>query len=431
MHQQFDPIGGTQLPDTELVRRIRASARPDGGRAAAAQGGIPAQGAPVAPDAAAGEAEAALDEFHRRHYAAVLAGARACCGSSQAAADLAAEAIERVLYSPDPGEAPGGSWRESLLAAVDRTAGLWHQGSRRTELREGFADRPAGRETADRSGTYGDGPGGFLGDGFAASVRPVELHPSAAPKRSRGARSARLALLAAAAVAVLAGAALSVGSLLGPARHKTSADAPGHSGFPSAPTTHRSPTSSAKSSPSASRSASKSPSASPAKPSKHPRARPSSPARPSPAAPERKPPPTRTTPLTARPWSASSNGWGPVGQNRSVDGRPLTIAGAGFAEGLGAHAPSEIVYQLGGTCSRLGVDVGVDDEVGANGSVVFQIYRDGTEVADSGLMTVGQPARHLTADLTGGGVLRLVVTDGGNGNNSDHADWGSPLISCR
>jgi hypothetical protein len=117
--------------------------------------------------------------------------------------------------------------------------------------------------------------------------------------------------------------------------------------------------------------------------------------------------------------------------NRSIDGRPLTIAGAGYPQGLGAHAPSEITYQLGGTCSRLSVDVGIDDEVGANGSVVFQVYRDGAKAADSGLMTVGQSAKHLTADLTGGSELRLVVTDGGNGNNSDHADWGRPLISCR
>lgn len=423
MHQQFDPIGGTHLPDTELVRRIRAAARPDG-RAAAGPGGTPA------PDAAAEAAGAALDEFHRRHYAAVLAYARACCGSSQAAADLAAEAIESVLYSPDPGEGPDVAWRESLLAAVRRTAAVWHQGSRRTELREGFADRPADRHTGDGPGTSGVGQGASTGGETAASVRPVELHASAAPQTSRGSRPARLALLAAAAVAVLAGVAFSVGSLLGPAQHDTSATGPGHSGPPSAPTAHRSPTASARNSASASSSTSGTPSAGPTKPSKHPSSRPSSSARSSPPAPEGKPPPTRTTALSARPWSSSSNGWGPVGQNRSVDGRPLTIAGAGYPEGLGAHAPSEIAYQLGGTCSRLSVDVGIDDEVGANGSVVFQIYRDGAKAADSGLMTVGRPAKHLTADLTGGSELRLVVTDGGNGNNSDHADWGRPLISC-
>ncbi|MGW1787837.1 NPCBM/NEW2 domain-containing protein [Streptomyces tubercidicus] len=139
----------------------------------------------------------------------------------------------------------------------------------------------------------------------------------------------------------------------------------------------------------------------------------------------------RTTPLVTRPWTSSKNGWAPVRLNRSIDGHPLTIQGTSYIEGLGAHAFSEITYHLGGVCSALSVDVGIDDEVGANGSVVFQVYRDGTKVADSGLMTVGQPANHLTADLTGGSEMRPVVTDEGNGNNSDHADWAGPLIICR
>ncbi|MGW2412579.1 NPCBM/NEW2 domain-containing protein [Streptomyces tubercidicus] len=168
--------------------------------------------------------------------------------------------------------------------------------------------------------------------------------------------------------------------------------------------------------------------------SKRPRSRPSSSAKPSlsgrPGS-EDKLSTARTTPLVTRPWTSSKNGWAPVRLNRSIDGHPLTIQGASYTEGLGAHAFSEITYHLGGVCSALSVDVGIDDEVGANGSVVFQVYRDGTKVADSGLMTVGQPANHLTADLTGGSEMRLVVTDEGNGNNSDHADWAGPLIICR
>ncbi|MFI1499862.1 NPCBM/NEW2 domain-containing protein [Streptomyces platensis] len=114
--------------------------------------------------------------------------------------------------------------------------------------------------------------------------------------------------------------------------------------------------------------------------------------------------------LSARPWTSSKNGWAPVRLNRSIGGHPLTIQSTSYTEGLGARAFSEITYHLGGVCSALSVDVGIDDEVGANGSVVFQIYRDGTKVADSRLMTVGQPAKHLTADLTGGSEMRLVVT---------------------
>ncbi|MFD5737628.1 NPCBM/NEW2 domain-containing protein [Streptomyces sioyaensis] len=437
MQEQFAPTGGTEPSDTELVARIRGAARTGGPAAADPRGA-------AVPDGSAAEA---LDEFHRRHYAAVLAYARTCCGSSQAAADLAAEAIGGVLHSPEPGEGANTDWQGSLLAAVRHTAAVWHQGPRRTELRDDFASWPAGRHPGEGSGPSDTGQLSFTGqvsftghmpftgDEPADSVRPLGTNPSNGPRKAQGSRlaPARIAVLAA-AVTVVAGVAISVGPLLGPTRHEASGAGPGRVGHSSAPTPDRSPTASPGKSASASRSASGTPTAGHTTASKQPSSRPSKSATRSPSAPrgpEGNPQPARTTALGARPWTSSQNGWGPVGLNRSIDGRPLTIAGTSYAEGLGAHANSVITYHLGGSCSALNVDVGIDDEVGANGSVVFQIYRDGTLVAASGLMTVGQPAKHLTADLTGGTDLRLVVTDGGNGNNSDHADWGGPLITCR
>ncbi|MFI6767997.1 NPCBM/NEW2 domain-containing protein [Streptomyces sp. NPDC050355] len=427
MHEQFDTIGGTAPSDTELVQRIRTAAR-TGARAA-----VDPYGA-SAPDGAAEVGEEALDEFHRRHYAAVLAYARACSRSSQAAADLAKEAIDGVLHSPEPGVGSDTAWRDSLLAAVRRTAAAWHQNSRNTDLRDDFeswlADQPGSgpdSSDSDREPPTGGEP--------TVAVGPVGLKRSAGPRSAQVSRlsPARTALLAG-AVTVLAGIAISVGTLLGPARHDASAGSPGRSGLSSATTSDHPPTASASGSANASSSTSGSPSPTRTTASKHPSSRPPSSAKPSPSAhpgSEGKPSTARTTALGARPWTSSKNGWAPVMLNRSIDGRPLTIQGTHYPEGLGAHAFSEITYHLGGACSALSVNVGVDDEVGANGSVVFQIYRDGTKVADSGLMTVDQPAKHLTADLTGGSELRLVVTDGGNGNNSDHADWAGPLITCR
>jgi alpha-galactosidase len=72
----------------------------------------------------------------------------------------------------------------------------------------------------------------------------------------------------------------------------------------------------------------------------------------------------------------------------------------------------------------------VDDEKAAKGSVTFEIWADGTKAADSGLLTTADGPRHLTADLTGATFVRLVVTDGGNGNDSDHADWAGPRLTC-
>ncbi|MFF8373725.1 NPCBM/NEW2 domain-containing protein [Streptomyces lydicus] len=427
MHEQFDTIGGTSPSDTELVQRIRAAARV-GGRAAADPHGTPA------PDGAAETGEQALDEFHRRHYAAVLAYARACSRTSQAAADLAKEAIDGVLHSQEPGEGPDDVWRDRLLAAVRQTAAAWHQNSRNTELRDNFASLLA-HQSPEGPDPFDSAREPATGGEPAVTVPPPGVKPSGEPRVAQASRltPARIAVLAV-AVVVLAGGAISVGTLLGPARHDASAGGPAQSGHSSAPSTDHPPTASPSGSATASGAASGSPSPSRTTASKRPRSRPSSSAKPSPSGrpgSEDKPSTARTTSLNARPWTSSKNGWGPVRLNRSIDGHPLTIQGTSYTEGLGAHAFSEITYHLDGACSALSVDVGVDDEVGANGSVVFQIYRDGTKVADSGLMTVDQPAQHLTADLTGGSEMRLVVTDGGNGDNSDHADWAGPLITCR
>ncbi|OAR25330.1 alpha-galactosidase [Streptomyces sp. ERV7] len=148
------------------------------------------------------------------------------------------------------------------------------------------------------------------------------------------------------------------------------------------------------------------------------------------------PPPTGLSQLSDLPWTSAVGGWGPVERDRSNgeqsagDGRTLTIGGTTYAKGLGTHAPSDISYYLGGGCSSLGVDVGVDDEAATTGSVRFQIWRDGTLAADSGVRTAADPPKHLSADLKGGAKLRLVVTDGGNGITYDHADWADAELAC-
>ncbi|MCF3128987.1 NPCBM/NEW2 domain-containing protein [Streptomyces olivochromogenes] len=147
-------------------------------------------------------------------------------------------------------------------------------------------------------------------------------------------------------------------------------------------------------------------------------------------------PPTGIHQLSDLPWTSAANGWGPVERDRSngeqgaEDGRTLTINGTTYAKGLGTHAPGDITYHLGGKCKSLRVDVGVDDESTAGGSVAFRIYRDATKVADSGVRTANDPPVRLTADLTGGTTLRLVVTDGGDGIDYDHADWADARLAC-
>ncbi|MFC4456350.1 NPCBM/NEW2 domain-containing protein [Deinococcus sonorensis] len=135
----------------------------------------------------------------------------------------------------------------------------------------------------------------------------------------------------------------------------------------------------------------------------------------------------------------ASSGWGPIEVNRSnggraqLDGHPLTLGGEVFMKGYGVHSTSELRYALAGTgatCTRFSAIVGVDDEVGNRGSVVFQVWADGVKLADSGVLRGSDGIQTITADLTGRSNLRLVVTDAGDGNSYDHADWVNPIISC-
>jgi hypothetical protein len=131
-----------------------------------------------------------------------------------------------------------------------------------------------------------------------------------------------------------------------------------------------------------------------------------------------------------------TNGWGPVetdtsnGEKKLGDGHPITIAGQTFASGLGAHAPSVVTVNLGGGCSGFEADVGVDDEVGGVGSVQFQVWGDGKKLFDSGVVRGTENAIGAYANVTGVQTMKLIVLDGGDGVDSDHADWGNARLAC-
>jgi hypothetical protein len=132
----------------------------------------------------------------------------------------------------------------------------------------------------------------------------------------------------------------------------------------------------------------------------------------------------------------ADNGWGPAerdmsnGEKAQGDGLPLTLNGQMFERGIGAHAPSRIELDLGGTCTAFLADVGLDDEVGDRGTVIFEVLGDGEVLATSGLVVGSQGSVPVAADLTEVQRLELVVGAGGDGNGWDHADWGDARLDC-
>lgn len=142
--------------------------------------------------------------------------------------------------------------------------------------------------------------------------------------------------------------------------------------------------------------------------------------------------------LTGQNWSQATNGYGPVeldtsnGEAIQGDGRPITLNGKVYNRGYGVHATSKLTFDVSGKCRTFVSDIGVDDEVGSRGSVAFKVYGDGVKLYDSGTMTGTSTTKSIKADITGRSTLMMVVTDTGNGNAYDHADWAAPaLLGCQ
>jgi hypothetical protein len=126
---------------------------------------------------------------------------------------------------------------------------------------------------------------------------------------------------------------------------------------------------------------------------------------------------------------SSTNAWGAVEKDRSngelgsADGKTLTLAGTTYAKGLGVHAASEVVLNVPTGFKRFKSDIGIDDEVGSLGSVIFKVYAGTKVLYTSSKLTGASATQSINIDVTGYTQLRLVADGTGDGINSDHADW--------
>jgi alpha-galactosidase len=149
------------------------------------------------------------------------------------------------------------------------------------------------------------------------------------------------------------------------------------------------------------------------------------------------PPPDGTSHLSELAVVSASSALGPVERDMTNgalpegDGNLITLGGNVYTRGLGTRAPSEVVYYLGGRCSTLTTDVGIDDELTTSGVASFKILADDKVVAQSGIVRSEDPPRTLTANVTGAKWLKL-VTELGDASYGAVAptDWARPLLTC-
>ena len=127
--------------------------------------------------------------------------------------------------------------------------------------------------------------------------------------------------------------------------------------------------------------------------------------------------------------SKVSQEWGSPSANLSVEKHPLTIGGEIFKKGIGTHSEGLIVMNLKGSAERFHGYVGLDDEVkGKNGTIRFVVLADKKEVFKSPVMKYGMKAVKVDVDLKGVKLLSLMVDNGGDSNDADHADWANAFI---
>jgi len=131
-----------------------------------------------------------------------------------------------------------------------------------------------------------------------------------------------------------------------------------------------------------------------------------------------------TVPIDTLDLSQMTVGWGKPQARLSITGKPLSIAGKVYAQGVGAHAYGYLNIDLNGQADKFLAAVGVDDAANqAQSSVHFKVIGDGKLLWSSGVMKAGQPAKPVELSVRGLKILTLVSGDAGDGSSHDHADW--------
>ncbi|MBI3118681.1 MAG: NPCBM/NEW2 domain-containing protein, partial [Candidatus Hydrogenedentes bacterium] len=128
-----------------------------------------------------------------------------------------------------------------------------------------------------------------------------------------------------------------------------------------------------------------------------------------------------------------TQGWGELGidtcaYSSTKTALPLKIGTQEYGQGLGMHAPGELVVALEGAFERFDAEAGVQWQGQNAGSVVFQVFVDGEKQFDSGILRESDGARPVSVPLRGAEELRIVVTDAGDGITCDCANWANARL---
>ena len=98
--------------------------------------------------------------------------------------------------------------------------------------------------------------------------------------------------------------------------------------------------------------------------------------------------------------------WGRPEINRSVVGTPFSVKGRKFGRGIGAHAISRMLFDLGGKAKSIRGLVGADDKNLFTTRLEFKIIGDGRLLWTSDVMQRGDEAKPIDVKLIGAATVR-------------------------
>jgi len=118
--------------------------------------------------------------------------------------------------------------------------------------------------------------------------------------------------------------------------------------------------------------------------------------------------------------------WGSLQIDKSVTGKPLTIAKKRYKNGIGTHASGFLRWELNGKYERLTAILGLDEDEFCSNGVQIKILGDGNLLVDTGKLGQGQ---EYSLDIPLKDINQLIFeTDGLGEINCDHVDIAVPIL---
>ncbi|GHT39278.1 hypothetical protein AGMMS49965_04830 [Bacteroidia bacterium] len=118
---------------------------------------------------------------------------------------------------------------------------------------------------------------------------------------------------------------------------------------------------------------------------------------------------------------------------KSFEGKPLRVSKKSYSHGMGFRAPSSVQYEIKPEYKRFVALAGIDENmlddnhgrfVAMHSSVVFQLFIDGKQMAESPVMRISQESWRFDVKIPQGSRhINLVCMDAGSRSLLDYGNW--------